>query len=481
MMNPRLRHPPYGFGKILAISIILLLTSASASSADQENSGSNEEAIKSKLPLATRKKLRALDTQIILGLIDLAKFNIKLRQKANVRWPHRNLLYPLEQEAGNALQFTNTTIDLEERAGALDNPSRINNSVRKQGLTCSLTGNAIGAGSSALELAQNGIVCLQATRQGLAPSKSLNTVDLKLNDLDAAMLERDNIVLDLPEGKSKDLRELESLLLSRMRFQLVRQYKRWSADSRARMWRENVFYALDTTQRFVNMSGDIVAFRAFTKSELSGPSSILGLVSSSIATVNPIARTLVGKCIRKYEHRRVSRRLKEPRVDRVKQLLEDRGSKEDIMKLARTKGSTERHIEELELLIDSAIKTDAMIDKQAIEIERLERVATQQAVSGPAIGLLSLSQKILGVVSFYGYRNDPLTSNRIRFAGRIPQMVGQGYSLVETPRTQIAGYIKNARLRRKGELPSQELNNRLIELDKIENQVKNWESLEFEK
>ena len=112
-MNPRLRHPPYGFGKILAISIILLLTSASASSADQENSGSNEEAIKSKLPLATRKKLRALDTQIILGLIDLAKFNIKLRQKANVRWPHRNLLYPLEQEAGNALQFTNTTIDLE--------------------------------------------------------------------------------------------------------------------------------------------------------------------------------------------------------------------------------------------------------------------------------------------------------------------------------------------------------------------------------
>ena len=151
------------------------------------------------------------------------------------------------------------------------------------------------------------------------------------------------------------------------------------------------------------------------------------------------------------------------------------------MKLARTKGSTERHIEELELLIDSAIKTDAMIDKQAIEIERLERVATQQAVSGPAIGLLSLSQKILGVVSFYGYRNDPLTSNRIRFAGRIPQMVGQGYSLVETPRTQIAGYIKNARLRRKGELPSQELNNRLVELDKIENQVKNWESLEFEK
>ncbi|HMP51333.1 MAG TPA: hypothetical protein PKD05_07225, partial [Candidatus Melainabacteria bacterium] len=143
------------------------------------------------MPVATRKKLRALDTRIILGLIDLAKFNIKLRQKANVRWAHRNLLYPLEQEAGTALQFTNTTIDLEERASALDNPSRINDSVRKQGLTCSLTGNAIGGGSSALQLAQNGIVCLQATRQGLAPSKSLSTVDLKLKDLDAAMLERD--------------------------------------------------------------------------------------------------------------------------------------------------------------------------------------------------------------------------------------------------------------------------------------------------
>ncbi|MBC8000873.1 MAG: hypothetical protein IAF58_23195 [Leptolyngbya sp.] len=240
------------------------------------------------------------------------------------------------------------------------------------------------------------------------------------------------------------------------------------------MWRENTFYALDTTQEALNLTSNILSYQAFTQSELSGHASIVGLVAKSISTANPTARNIAGNLINRYQTAKVGRELKELPMERAEKLVNKWGSEKELLELAAAEGSSDRQIEQLTLLVEGSEAIDKLIDKESAKIEKLQRVAAQQTVSGTAIGFLSLTQQIMGVIAFYGFRNDPLTSNRIRFAGRIPQVVGQSYSLIKTPTTQALSVIKERKLKRLGESESQELQMRLTELSKIEKRVRAW-------
>lgn len=421
-----------------------------------------------------RVKFRDIDTKILLAVVDLGKFNIRFKQEANIRWTWRKILYPLAQEAGTACTFSNALVDLDQRAKAINNPDLLSDSVRKRGLTAATVGSVIGGMSSGAELAQNTLVCHLAKNKGFSPKDSLATVKQKRAVIDEALQERQLMIDALPDGRSKELRQLESFLLMRARNQMLRQFKRWSARSRARMWRENTFYALDTTQEALNLTSNILSYQAFTQSELSGHASIVGLVAKSISTANPTARNIAGKLINRYQSAKVSRELKELPVPRAEKLVNKWGSEKELLDMAAAEGSSDRQIEQLTLLVEGSEAIDKLIDKESAKIEKLQRVAAQQTVSGTAIGFLSLTQQIMGVIAFYGFRDDPLTSNRIRFAGRIPQVVGQSYSLIKTPTTQALSIMKERKLKRLGESESQELQMRLTELDKIEKKVQAW-------
>lgn len=458
---------------LICLSSILLSSSIVSVQAQDITQTTADQQLASE-PKAERVKFQAIDTRILLAIVDLGRFNIRFRKEANVRWPWRKILYPLEQEAGTACTFSNALVDLDQRANALNNPDLLSDSVRKRGLAAATVGSVIGGMSSGAELAQNTLVCHLAKNKGLSPKDSLETVKLKRAAIDEALEERQRIIDALPESRSKELRQLESYLLMRSRNQMLRQFKRWSARSRARMWRENTFYTLDTTQEALNLTSNILSYQAFTQSELSGHASIVGLVAKSISTANPTARNIAGKLINRYQSSKVDRELKELPVARTETLVKKWGSEKELLALAAQEGSSDRQIEQLTILVDGSEAIDKLIDKESAKIEKLQRVAAQQTLSGTAIGFLSLTQQIMGVIAFYGFRNDPLNSNRIRFAGRIPQVVGQGYSLIKTPTSQALSLLKEQKLKRSGESESQELQKRLAELDSIERKVQAW-------
>jgi hypothetical protein len=464
---------PYTFLRLILFCSILVIVSSESVQAQEDRpvtDNSNQESA----PATARIKFQAIDTKILMALVDLGRFNIRFKQEANTRWPWRKILYPLAQEAVTACTLSNALVDLDQRANALNNPDLLSNSVRKRGLAAATVGSVIGGMSSGAELAQNTLVCHLAKNKGFSPEQSLITVKSKRLLIDEALLERQKMIDALPDGRSKELRQLESLLLMRARNQMLRQFKRWSARSRARMWRENTFYTLDTTQEALNLTSNILSYQAFTQSELSGHSAIVGLIAKSISTANPTVRNLAGKIINRYQSAKVGRELKELPVERADALVKKWGSEQELLSLAAQEGSSDRQIEQLSLLVESSEAIDKLIDKESAKIEKLQRVAAQQTLSGTAIGFLSLSQQIMGVIAFYGFRNDPLTSNRIRFASRIPQVAGQSYSLIKTPTTQALSILKERKLRRLGESESQELEKRLAELDKIEKKVKAW-------
>jgi len=104
-------------------------------------------------------------------------------------------------------------------------------------------------------------------------------------------------------------------------------------------------------------------------------------------------------------------------------------------------------------------------------IDKLRRVAGQQAISGPVIGLASVARSVLLTVAYYGYHDKREIINRLSFAGRISQTFGQSYSLIATPTAQIKGYINRRRLKQRQQLPEQVLAARVIKLDGLKARI----------
>ena len=112
------------------------------------------------------------------------------------------------------------------------------------------------------------------------------------------------------------------------------------------------------------------------------------------------------------------------------------------------------------------------MNRETTEIERYRQVAQQQSISGPLIGLTGVTSSTLGTIAFYEYLTDRQKTNSLIFSGRVVQIVGQSYAVLNTPYTMAVGFMKNRRLAAKGELPSQILEQRLKNIDTFEKKIK---------
>ena len=129
-------------------------------------------------------------------------------------------------------------------------------------------------------------------------------------------------------------------------------------------------------------------------------------------------------------------------------------------------------LNELAYLIKRSHEFDRPLAEDVQKIERLRRVADQQAISGPLIGGAKLAGSICSAVAQYHFFDEPVTANRIKLAGNISEVSGQGYSLLATPAAAVAHFVYTRKLSKKGRLPKQIFKARLKRLDEVETQVK---------
>jgi hypothetical protein len=403
------------------------------------------------------QKLSEIDKALFNDMVKLAKFNVHFHLEANRHQKWRNLTYPLARESGTALSFAATLIDLRQQAKGLDSPRRISRGKLKDAVACGITGSAISGSASALELAQNTWVMLSARKKGYSPRASLDFVKGIAANTDRLLVERDQIAAALP-AERREVTAVETKLARRIRQQLLFEFANWSAHSRDQAWRENTFYLLDSASNFTRLSGGILARKAFDEPRLARNSVVCALVASSIATVAPIAQNVVGYAVRKHQERKLAREIPHERpplrsaeLDRLQEQLAQRTDETWMRRVAALTHRTE--------MIDEGL------DRETSEIERYRQIAQQQSISGPLIGLTGVASATLATIAVYGYATDPHTAIRLGFAGRITQGTGQAYALINTPYTIISGMVRNHRLRQRGELPSQILEQRLRRLE----------------
>jgi hypothetical protein len=419
---------------------------------------------------ASGERIRAIDRSLLLELLKLARFNIRFHQEANRHQNWRTIAYATGREAGTAVSFSASLGDLRQRVRGLEDPSLISRRALKEIVVDTLVGSAISGSASGLELSQNAWVMFTARQHGYSSRASITFVKSIVGRTNTLFEERERLLTTAQTQRQRRVLELENVLLHRIRQQLLFEFQAWSCQSRGQAWRENSFYGMDAFQNFTRMSATLVTLKGFSRPNLGGGAAITSLIANSVATLDPIVCGLIGRSIYNYQRRKLAKEFSVERpftvpdyslFERLKQLQKDSPSEKQASVL-----------EEAINLSEKSERFDLALDRETREIERLRRVAQQQTIAGPVIGLTSMPAAILGTIAFYDYRKDRDTTNKMLFAGRLSALPGQAFALVQTPNTLISGIVKNRRLKQLGELPSQLLEQRLNNIDVLENEIR---------
>ncbi|MBY0358314.1 MAG: hypothetical protein K2W82_09965 [Candidatus Obscuribacterales bacterium] len=438
----------------LCLLMILSLTRQTAAYANDFN------AIPSGSVLTLTERVAATDRAIFIELVKMAKFNLHFHLEANRHQKWRGLSYPIGREAGTSLTFAATLIDLKQQARGLNNPANISRNELKNALVCGITGNALSGSASSLELAQNTWIMLKEREKGHSPKRSLTFIKNIVAETDRLLEIRAQLEKEEPSLERRKIIDLETKLIQRIRQQLLFEFGTWSCHSRDQAWRENTFYSLDALQNFLRMSAGVMALKAFEQPHLARSSVIFALVSNSLATVNPIVRNYAGIAIRKHQRRKLAKEIQFERPSMTSTELDD-------LQQQLSLETNQDWLRKVSILNARTEKLDAALDRETKDINRYRQIAQQQSISGPLIGLTGVASSTLATVAVYGYPHDPTTAIRLGFAGRITQGTGQAYALINTPYTIIKGMIRSHRLSKRGELPSQILQERLKRLDDL--------------
>lgn len=413
-------------------------------------------------------EINELDRTLLRELIKFSRFNIHFHLESNYHQKWRAWTYPLGREAGTAATFGGTLTDISQQAKGLSgNLRRISRNAIENGMASSMTGNAISGSASSLELAQNTWVMWHAKKNGFSPRASVAYVKSIMASTDALFDKRTQIIALEPSPAKRKVHEMESELLKRIRQQLLFEFLTWSVYSREQAWRENTFYTIDAMDSFTRMTAVILARRALDEPRVARSAAVCGLIANSALTLNPIISSITGYAMRKYQKHKLAGQFSFERPGMPEDGLQD-------LKQLQANYPGEKLEEQLAVLIDLGTRSgrlDANLDREAKEIARYRQIAQQQLIAGPIIGLTAVASSILSTIAIFDYHDQPVIANRLGFSGRISHSTGQVAALILTPYTAVRGMMLSRRLKLRGELPAQILEQRLKRLDHLEQQI----------
>lgn len=415
-----------------------------------------------------RREIFEIDRKILLDCIKLARFSLHFHQEVNRTGFWRSWIYPIEQEAGTSLSYSNTLNDLNQRGKGLTNVARTSRPQLRRTLPAAMAGQSITATSSTIEFIHNGYIAWRASRMGFSPKQSEIYVGGLIKNIDALLAERKALLPESCELADRRYLVLQGKLLRHIRNQVLYGFKQWSAASRETEWSENTFYAIDALQAFTQLTSSILSRHSFSNSHCSGPAAITVLVANSMVTLNPIVRTKVGRMVARYQERHLNEVFPQEKPRTIDELTHDWKELDAVMSGDESAKKDATNLKQISFLIGQSQIMDNELGLETKTLERLRRVADQQAVAGPIIGLLSVARSTCAVVSYYGFRGTKLTANAVSFAGRVSQTVGQSYSLYATPRAKFKSILYQKRLAAQGKLPEQLYRERLKLLDDLE-------------
>lgn len=416
-------------------------------------------------------RLSRQSENILLKELELERYYIQYWIDAKKEPRFRRPRYFLAQQAAASGALAQNIMLISELGRNLGTPDRVSPGILKASNEVALVSSAIGASASTFELMSNGWTAIQNKMKKRDPKTAANEFIKRVKEIDSLLLERSSTLNQCPSSKIKEALVEEGNLLKHLRDWCVSDLTDIWADVKSYQAGNSAFFAMDAAANWIIMASWILALRSVDRTNLTGPSIILGLPGDVILTVSAPLSSRIGTYLYNHNKKKLCRMLNEEPHEM---------SNETEVCLQRLQALTAG------LDDSSRIMTDTLAERMAVsktwsgrciqfiqdreeDIRHLNKVAAQQNIAGPLIGASFIAQDSADCFAYYNYQaRSEQTINAVAFSGNIVAGVGSATSIGLTAWNYISEIKHRRKLKMTHTDPEELLQGRLTTIDQLE-------------
>lgn len=448
---------------ILMVSIVqatMQLCTPAAALADVASATSTED---------WSRQYTDLTKKILLSGVELERYSLKFRLDNGKQPKYRKLRYFLAQEAGASCGLAFEIVGVEQFGKGRKRPLEVSKPALHGALATVTTGSIIAGSGSALELGSNVLQAMRNRWHGNDHRAARKFVVAKLKQIDLLLAQRQALVDANAGSPGYERAVIEGKILHDMRNCFISEFSHFYSDTKAYAAFQNTFFLLNAAYNAVGAAGGGVAYKAVDVPKYNGPANILFTVSGAMASVSPLISSAVSKVVRKQAQHSLAKELHEtPNFDPAV-FAEHRKQLEDL-----TQVSDGQLIPSLPATRRLAMYTQSdqlfakQFESETTTMRKLNKIALQTSLLGPAIGGQLMTQGILGTVGYYRYTIEPRKQINRYYQGAVVGTVGTSMAVVGNAAWLLSSMSYEHRLAKEKRLPSQLINTRLDHLDELE-------------
>ena len=446
---------------ILALALSLLQCPGLASGEAEPGSSSNQSETFS-------AEYTRLTKSILLSGIELERFSLNYRLHYCKTPKLVKLIFFGAQEAGAASALAFEICSVKQFNKGRNRPLTINKSRLQRALRTAEVGSIIAASGSAVALAANVARYAGNMHSGFDTRTANKFVSSKLKMIDQLLSQREALVSANTQNPAFERAVIEGKILRCMRDAFVDEYSTFSTNSRSAMAVQNLFYLLNISYNVLGAIGAGVGNTAVDKPRLNGTANVLFTTSGAIAMGAPLLCTA-----ELWVHRKLLRHTQRREYNSSKFSLEDMTKQRELLQASTAAaGSLMPSLpgtERLALYTESNDLFVKQIENETTTMRRLNKIALQDSLMGPAIGSLLMTQGILGTRGYYKYfPQHPKKQLDLGYKGSIAGTVATSMAVVGNAAWLLASLSYEHRLKKQNKLPEQLIKDRLNHLDEVE-------------
>jgi tetratricopeptide (TPR) repeat protein len=425
------------------------------------------------LPVRNDQRYTQLTRQILLTGIELERFSLNYLLETGHQSRLKKIRYFLTQETGASGGLAFEIGTLRQFDVRRNQPGKINDSSLHAELTTDAITSIIAGSGSCLELICNGARALKNRQHGFDARTANRFVAAKMGDLDRLLAQRNQLVAELSDQPAHSRAVAEGEVLKLMRTAFANEYAHFTAETRSALACQNLFYSLNAAYNVVSATAAFVGYQAGNRPRLNGSSNILFTVSGAMAGVSPLLCSAGLWLDRKIISASVAKRMDEaPGSFNIAEFSASRKKLEEL--ISNSEGSLIASLSttnRVALYTESDALFAKQLDSQTTKMRKLDKVALQTNILGPAIGSLLMTQGILNTRGSYNYPNRTRKQLDLNFRGSVLGTAGTGLSVVGNAAWLLASLSYEHHLKESARLPEQLIRERLAHIDELEKVV----------
>ncbi len=419
---------------------------------------------------------------IILKAIELEKLNLYFRLNAGYQGRWKGLRYFISQELNFGLTEAGVIDSAYERIKNLHLPHHPNRAILKQAAVPQMIGPMIASLGSGIELSINLYHQYKAYKLNISPGLAkmrIYKLRDEINDLfklqdklisNQSQFPENNAYLDVSKAETRVLKDIVNLSII--------EYHYFHMDTRKALALQQPLHLRDIAKNTLSSVANYVSYRSelHNISALNQPLGILTIASGGLIVATPFLSRLVGQIAYRYHenHLDLPHTNELDFSNMVEKLNKDR--KYLIYLLSHINESQLHNVSKplSRMYFYSSIKGKFRTELNNVlkEEQRGVLAATETVFSGSFTGGTKVANGCLLTVAGTLYNSKPTVTNSLLASGATTYLVGNSLALIDNARIQFEREWNYQKQKRIHNLPSDQIHDRLDELDRTENLIK---------